>query len=93
MVQRSHENGEFDDREWEKERSERHDNWGGYNEGAGHTRELREWKKGRCYEDMLGKKEFQKWKIFQSRQTFETTHYNKVDKFKKTEGVLFIYYF
>ena len=42
MVQRSHENGEFEDREWGKERLERHDNWGGHNEGADHTREIRE---------------------------------------------------
>ena len=57
MVQRSHENGEFEDREWGKERS-------GRNKG------VREWiyryngKNGRGYEGILGKKDFQKWKIF-----------------------------
>ena len=41
------------------------------------------------YEGILGKKYFQKWKVFQSRQIFEITRYNKVDKLKRMEGVIF----
>ena len=33
-----------------------------------------------------GKKDFQKWKVFQSKQTYKTIRYNKMEKHKKNGG-------